>query len=250
FASFLYRDSESPANKSGASFLSRPGGANENAYVVITCTNEVAGLDIYGPLETVTEPDHFDRLPGCGDPSKIGPGTSAQVFVGINPQITLDDGASFRMDEEVTGIRFTGKVNKENRNDLRNALGKDNVKFGILIVPEDYLTAAEFTHKALKAAYPSVPYAEVFATDWYGSTDTEYLIAGSIVSLNTANYGRNFCARAFVELILPDGTVEYFYSDFNKANNSANLYDLAAEAYAAADSEGKAAIAPYLKPVV
>ena len=112
---------------------------------------------------------------------------------------SLDGGASIRViDPNETGIKFRAQLDRVRFNALYNEYD-GNVKAGMMIVPTDYITAAEgytfsaFQTKGLKVGFKT--------TEQYAAIDGSTLeFTMSLVNLRPANYDRDFEAIVYIEI--------------------------------------------------
>ena len=138
--------------------------------------------------------------------------------------ITTVDAASIRLgaptDESAlkttSGIRFATEINDIDRFDALMAMKENgelaDVTFGTLIAPADYLTEQNLTKELSEDRYLDVKadYGKYFAFD--NDAETTHFV-GSIANLYTANLGRTFAARGYVEITLISGEVITVYGD-------------------------------------
>ena len=145
----------------------------------------------------------------------------ANIF-GIN----MMSGAAVRM-ANPTGLRFTAMLGA----DYLNALVGDatDYSFGIIIAPTDYVAEANgtFTVESLKALSYEVAYKEIKAEKLQNdpTADGCYVFTGTLVNVQEANYTRDFSAIAYVKV----GDT-YYYSNYNEADNSRNIAEVAESA--------------------
>ena len=141
----------------------------------------------------------------------------------IPDNIKLLEGAQVRYNKP-TGLRFITQVNTKTVTDLEE-IGATDIKFGTLIVPEDYLTAAgapEFTKAAFTAAGKS--FLDIAYTgNKVAEEGKDYFeMKAAIVNIKSGNYSRNFAARAYVTYTI--GGNEYTtYSDYDLTKNSRSV---------------------------
>ena len=136
------------------------------------------------------------------------------------------DGASVRF-VEPAGIRFKGRVNVEYIKTLRYVYGEDNVTYGVVIAPYDFIED-EFTIDALG----DERYLKIEAKQHAVETDEYYQFNCAMVKVKEKNYGRDYAARTYIEITKADGTTEYVYSDFDSRDNVRSLADVATRALA------------------
>ena len=139
--------------------------------------------------------------------------------------LTLLDGASVRFSDP-SGIRFTAVLSKA----YLDSFGGDNVTFGIIIAPTDYVTTAgAFTIDALETLdVTGLKYVIIEAEKYLNDSanDESYLYTGALVELQKGNYNRDFSAIAYV---LVDGV--YYYSDYDESYNARSIAEVAEKAY-------------------
>lgn len=141
----------------------------------------------------------------------------------IPDNIKLLKGAQVRYNTP-TGLRFITQVNTKTVTDLEE-IGATDIKFGTLIVPEDYLTAEgapEFTKAAFTAAGKS--FLDIAYTgNKVAEEGKDYFeMKAAIVKIKSGNYSRNFAARAYVTYTI--GGNEYTtYSDYDLTENSRSV---------------------------
>ncbi len=132
-------------------------------------------------------------------------------------------GASVRC-ADPTGLRFETVINAD-QYELWLAEA-DSVRVGTLIAPSVYVTAAgAFTKDALDAYktannLASAAYIDVvYDAEWRaGSTESEYVFAGSIVNILPANYSLDFAAVGYIAVTEGD-TTTYYYASYTERDN-------------------------------
>ena len=141
----------------------------------------------------------------------------------ISDNIKLLEGAQVRYNTP-TGLRFISKVNAKTVTDL-NEIGATDIKFGTLIVPEDYLTAEgapEFTKSAFTAAGKRFLDIEYTGKTVAENENDYFEMKAAIVKIKPGNYNRNFAARSYVSYKI-DGKEYTTYSDYDLTNNSRSV---------------------------
>ncbi len=136
----------------------------------------------------------------------------------------MDDGASIRLTEGSTGIRFTGYLST----DLYNS----NNEYGVIITPASYLTkhsiSDDFINK-LDTAYGTdqngSPNGYLKMTSVPNLENGLYVIRGSIAKMRYENMNRKFVGIAYSF----DGT-NYVYADIN-GDISRSVAEVAADVY-------------------
>lgn len=138
------------------------------------------------------------------------------------------DGATVRLVENSSGLRFTTDFSK----DVVDALAaKGTVTYGTIIVPTEYLTSLDsFTVAALTAKYGENGYLNILCEDGKGliaNDDGSISIQAAIVNIKEENYSTAFSAVAYACV-----NGEYFYTAFDQSVNAATVKDVAAAALA------------------
>ena len=150
---------------------------------------------------------------------------------------SLLDGAQVRFNVP-TGLRFVGRVSKTWIDSIKTIYGDENVRFGIMIAPNDYLTGAkakDFTVAALDAddTISGVKYSKVEAIALYNAetaeTDGYYEFTAVLSDIQPQNLDRAFAAIVYVEIV-SHGNTEIIYSDFDSLKNVRAVADVAAMA--------------------
>ena len=127
------------------------------------------------------------------------------------------DGAQIRKTEGTSGIRFITVVSNDYINELINAHGADNVKFGAVVLPEDMLGENELTVEVEHAdKMPSGGFAEENAEAGYSVYNS------AIINIPESMYDRTLVARGYVAITGEDGTVTYTYTS-NAVKRSVGL---------------------------
>ena len=138
--------------------------------------------------------------------------------------ITTVDAASVRLGaptgesalKTTSGIRFATEINDVELFDGLMEMKKNgelaDVIFGTLIAPADYLEGDDLTKALDESRYLDVraSYGYYYAFD--EDPETTHFV-GSITNLYTANLGRKFAARGYVEITLVGGEVVTVYGD-------------------------------------
>lgn len=132
------------------------------------------------------------------------------------------DGASIRLKEDGTGLRFATLVDEAALTEMIGARLAEGTtveigKRGTLIAPAAYYRAAgAFTHADLEALPVSTKYVDVaFGGHYFGGDagvklpEGNYMV-GSLIKLK--DYNREFAAAGYIELIV-DGTSYLLYTD-------------------------------------
>ena len=155
------------------------------------------------------------------------------IYKGNNilPKFGSVTGASVRIKEGSSGIRFTGSISKAYYDELVAQYGADKVQVGMLITPTDYLVnnGLAFTKEALDACgdISGTKYLEIDGTLRAGSNDDYYKVNCAMTNVKEGNYNRSFSARLYVKI---DGEIVE-YAAYNLNNNSRSIAEVAERAY-------------------
>lgn len=155
---------------------------------------------------------------GAENPQTIDAEGYNDYMYSVTSNVELANGeASYRNDEDATGIRFTTGFNGDAMQllvDLYENGSITKVEFGTLITLTPWAEAAGgVTHAKLDAvAGESIAYIEVEATlgEWYA----ENTFAGTVITENTT---REYQAVGFAKITLATGKVVVVYSDATTA---------------------------------
>lgn len=155
--------------------------------------------------------------------------------------ISLNQTAACRIKDELSnsGLKFTATVDKDGYRELLGAY--DSVEAGIIIVPEDYVTAAGgYTLDKLSALSALEGKTYYVITETFRETETAYEFDNSIITIKPENYNRNFTGVGFIKVTEDDanlaanldGFVEFDGAYYQYSNaHIANVYDVAFAAY-------------------
>ncbi len=128
------------------------------------------------------------------------------------PVVTIEQKAAIRKEGEM-GIRFTANVG--NVAQLETAYGEENVVYGMLITPADYLT--EGKELSFDGGLTEWTEESTSATGTYKNAvakpDENGKMYGSFIGIAESNYSRPFAARAYVGVKNAEGAFTYSYSD-------------------------------------
>lgn len=144
---------------------------------------------------------------------------------GYQAHVFTNKGCSLRLDENLSGLRFSGKINKDFYDDcLENYT---EVTLGMLIIPEEYLSEiGEFTFKALEGKTVLDIKVEKWNNAKTVDSDGFYGYNCAIVDIKEGNIKKTFCARSY--LSYKDGdTTKYFYSEYNEDLHSRSIFEVA-----------------------
>ena len=140
------------------------------------------------------------------------------------------NGATIRIDSSAngkSGIRFQTYFNVDEYEALKGYIQS----FGTIIAYTDTLTSVgkDFTidNYQDESAYAKVQNTK--GTFEYIDDDGETYTAYSMAVVNLVDYAREFSARGYMVVQYADGTKQYVYTDFNVADNTGCVADLAYE---------------------
>lgn len=172
--------------------------------------------------------------------------------------VYMDVGAYVKVTgESKTGLRFTTKIKKNFYDEAVTEYGADSVSCGTIIVPTDYVTAADgYTFDKL-TAYAEANGKEIGVVKSSGfnnastaETDGYYRFYGSIVSILERNYTRKFSGIGYMAVEKTDGAIEYTYADYTPENQSRSVYEVVKGVYSDQDNDTKDLIKGYLDAVI
>lgn len=154
--------------------------------------------------------------------------TSMQsVWAGETDTISIQEGASVRVVQGSSGIRFKGTINKNYLQQLVSTSGVSKVTYGILITPMYYLNhVSDFTVDALSAKYVHDPYLKIPAEHIIDNGDF-YEFRCAMTGLSVDAYEWEFAARSYIEVVHENGTIEYIYSNFDESANVRSIKSVA-----------------------
>ena len=162
--------------------------------------------------------------------------------------LTMEEGASIRTNEP-NGIRFRSFMSVADYEGLKANVGEGkaykSVNFGMLIAPEDYLTAyGELTEANVfgeKAVYSYGDTAEDGKTRIINVWSSEMndfngqkFFAGIITDVLGTNYNRKFVAQGYIKVTATDDTVSYKFAP--AADNHRSVISVAQAAIANGDT--------------
>lgn len=138
----------------------------------------------------------------------------ADATAGAPSSFTLEDGASVRLVEGDSGLRFETRIKTAELDALK---AEGNVTVGTLIIPTDKLTG-ELT----------LDTPDVMNLVGNGTVDgDETVFYAAIVDIQPQNYARKFSARSYVKV----GDGEPMYTAYSDASNSRSIFQVAVEAW-------------------
>lgn len=149
--------------------------------------------------------------------------------IGYPSALSMTEGAAVRLGSmSASGLKFQTNVDKGVVDAVIAAKGAQNVSFGTLIVPKDYLTDGVLpTFASLQAAGKKV--LDIPSTGFLTSTDTAHTYCGSIVDILRSNYKRDFVGLGYMKVVEADGSVSYTYAQY-LASNARSVYAVASAA--------------------
>ena len=144
--------------------------------------------------------------------------------------IEVVKGASIRLTEDLSGIRFQGKISAEFKKQMEQQ-GKP-ISAGILLTPTENIEADTTRFNLPYLDANNLQYTILNAKVWNNEKIAEeegfYGYNCVMVDILPQNIDRLFSARAFVRYRdEKTGISEYIYSDFNLKDNSRCIYDIA-----------------------
>lgn len=149
----------------------------------------------------------------------------------VFPELTTMTGASLRLVEDSSGIRFHGKVDKEQYEAFSQKFTDASV--GMIITLKDHLTTInDFTVENLVNA--NKDYIEIPAIKWYNEDTAEedgyYGFYCAVANVLPQNIRRHFVFRTYAKCTIGQ-TVHYAYGNYDEENNSRSVYDIACKIY-------------------
>ncbi len=130
--------------------------------------------------------------------------------------ISMQKGAAIRFNQ-VTGLRFTTKLDVQNVDLLKSA--GYTVTLGTLIAPIDLLDSAE------SLTFDSEKYLDVVTSGYYN--EYQGTIVGSIVSIKEENYERKFVGRGYIKVEKEGEETKVFYASLNETDNARSIFSIA-----------------------
>ncbi|MBQ3483161.1 MAG: chitobiase/beta-hexosaminidase C-terminal domain-containing protein [Clostridia bacterium] len=149
--------------------------------------------------------------------------TAELTFTPMFVSFTTTKGASVRTNADSTGIRFLSALEKEDYDMLMTLV--TSVKYGTFIAPQSYVDEAGAFDVTLFRKH-----LDVKATGWYDTTETDYVIAGSVANIKTQNYLLDYAACAYLTITYADGTEALIYAQ-REENRGYKVYDTAYNAF-------------------
>ena len=141
--------------------------------------------------------------------------------------VQTNSGASIRLSSTESGLRFTGRADKEFFDQIKSV--DENAQIGMIIVPKDYLAeVGEFTIKGFEdigKTYLDIP-VEKWNNTLTAETDGYYGFSCAIVNIKETNVKREFCAISYIRYSY-NGVEKYIYSDFDYDKHARSVYYIA-----------------------
>ena len=128
--------------------------------------------------------------------------------------------ASVRISSEHPGLRFKTAIEQDVLDELIELYGKENIKIGTIIIPEDMVTELDMvTVEALEAA--GINFVRVWADidQPFTTNGTTNIYAGSLTNIKEANLDRDFIGVGYIEITKENGEVLYYYSSTTATRN-------------------------------
>lgn len=146
------------------------------------------------------------------------------------PELTTMPGASLRLVKNSSGIRFHGKVDKEQYEAFCE--NYSNASVGMLVALKDNLQGlSDFTAENLKSANKT--YIEINAVKWYNESTLEqdgfYGFYCAVANIKQQNIIREFAFRTYAKCVV-DGLEYIYYGNYDEETNSRSVYELACKA--------------------
>jgi len=104
--------------------------------------------------------------------------------------------------------------------ELTELYGKENIRIGTIIIPEDMVTELDMvTVAALDAA--GINYVKVLANidNPFAKDGTTNIYAGSLVNIKEANLDRDFIGVGYIEITKENGDILHYYSSTTAKRN-------------------------------
>ena len=141
--------------------------------------------------------------------------------------VQTNSGASIRLSSTESGLRFTGRADKEFFDQIKSV--DENAQIGMVIIPKDYLSeVGEFTIKGFEdigKTYLDIP-VEKWNNTLTAETDGYYGFSCAIVNIKETNVKREFCAISYIRYSY-NGVEKYMYSDFDYDKHARSVYYIA-----------------------
>ncbi len=192
----------------------------------------------------------------------------SKTYALSNTELTMEEGASVRLDPETNGLKFVSYMTTEDYNELLNA-NYDSVKFGMLIAPYDYVEQnALIVEKEGKQVINEEKYfwsgyvgditdkKEIINMDTTKMTayernndDGSYMaLHGVLLKVLDENYTREFVGLGYIKTTV-NGADEYLFADGNVKENKRSIVYVAQKYLADGNVDNSGAIAGYIDKV-
>ncbi|MBO5845269.1 MAG: MBL fold metallo-hydrolase, partial [Clostridia bacterium] len=151
---------------------------------------------------------------------------------GVYAVMSLDDvnlrsvGASVRLKTD-SGLRFATSIDKDDVAFLDELKAQGQItsySYGTIITYAKYAKelGGVLTHAALDSFAREKgienSYVDVGATAWYRETEDSYIFVGSIVSIDSENYGREYAPSGYLTVSMADGNTFTVYTEYSSVN--------------------------------
>ena len=186
---------------------------------------------------------------------KIGALTESIVLDAVFANIDTLAGARIKLDQGKTGLRFETALSF-----TKEILEIDGVSYNMrtLLAPRDYVenidNVRNFTGGTVEDANPGV--ATTFLIAKNGTLQSNGVYYGNFTNILPYNYARQICARGYINVTYTDGSTANVYANFDLAENSRSVYEVAKAAFLdrdgdpAYDTEDFATIKSFIDGVV
>lgn len=124
--------------------------------------------------------------------------------------VLTKNGASVRLSNESSGLRFKTNVSRSLINELSAEYGQENITIGTLIAPKDLLSGKPLRHGVGTLNVDYIDVETKINTPFEQFADYN-VYAGSIVNIKTGNLTREFVATGYIKISDGD-TCSYIYS--------------------------------------
>lgn len=194
--------------------------AFNNAFKTLDTVQTIKGKVFLGWKNTTTN----ELYPAYSIVKKVA-GQSYEPIVMIFDTV---NGASIRLDTSEngkSGIRFQTYFNVDEYEALKGYIQS----FGTLVAHTDDLTESDFTIENDQGELLVAKVQNTKGTFEYIAGDGEKYTAYSMAVVNLVDYASEFSARGYLVVEYADGTTQNVYTDFNVADNTACVADMAYE---------------------
>ena len=159
--------------------------------------------------------------------AEFGVATNSITFTAVELDFSMENGAAIRVagSADESGIRFTTWMSESEYNALLGQYGITNVAYGTLIMPYDYLGEGQVPN--LNDFDPEKDEILKIASTKNETKDGYIIFRGAMKKLYTANYGRLFAGRAYMEITFANSEVWTIYTPFNYEDNVRSIRGVA-----------------------